>query len=961
MDKPIIKTDISKEILNTAPEVVTRQGAEKEEKIAEAVSEIPVTKSYNEDLNFEERRRKIINFVKTKTNHITYFFLAAIILLGVYVRSLNVSKLKDITTGTWTLGPDLDPFLFLRWAKYIAEHGSLFVIDTMRNFPLGNDTSTDMKLLSYMIVWFYKVLAIIPSTILPGNPNEVTITYAAILFPVFMFAITIIAFFLFARKIFYLEKPLIRNSIAIISVAFFAVIPSLLPRTIAGIPEKESAAFFFIFMAFYFILGAFTSKKMMNSIIFGILAGIMTGLLALIWGGATFVFMTISAAVFVAFILGKADEKIIYSYVLWIIAFCIVMIPFSMRYTLGNLIQSISTGSAIAVLGVLLVDLVLIKKDLFKLKSNLSKKVKLPTPMISLTIALILIIILSSAALGISFIPNKVLGVVSSAIHPLDVSRFGLTVAENKQPFFLDDWKNSFGPVVFNLPLYFWLFFIGSIALFGKMIEKMKKNEKAVLIFGYTLFLLGLVFSKYSSESILNGDSIVAFLAYFGGMIIFVVLFMRYYFIRHKKDSMDVFAGFDISYILYFVIFSMTIVGARGAIRLIMVLAAISPIVVGFLIVKSFERFSKEKNESIKIFLGVFMIVAAIAGIFCFYAYYQNDKYVGENFAPGMYQWQWQNAMDWVRENTSENAVFAHWWDYGYWLQSLGERATILDGGNAITYWNHLMGRHVLTGTNDEDALEFLYSHNATHLLIDSSEIGKYTAYSSIGADENYDRFSWISSFTLDDRQTLETANTTKYIYSGGTSTDEDIIWVDENGKEVLLPGKKTGVGAILVEVGSDGKISQPVGLFFYNNQRYEIPLKNIFISGNFIEFENGLDAGVFIYPAVNQANGEFNINQIGAAFYLSPRTVHSGIARWYLYGEESEHIKLAHVEPNAIVESLKSQGAITNDFVFYQGFQGPIKIWEISYPDNIIFNPDFLVKDYTSAEIRLAKSGEYN
>jgi len=82
---------------------------------------------------------------------------------------------------------------------------------------------------------------------------------------------------------------------------------------------------------------------------------------------------------------------------------------------------------------------------------------------------------------------------------------------------------------------------------------------------------------------------------------------------------------------------------------------------------------------------------------------------------------------------------FGHWWDYGYWVQSIGKRATVLDGGNAITYWNYLMGRYVLTGNNQDDALEFLYNHNTTHLLIDSSDIGKYGAFSSIGSDESYD------------------------------------------------------------------------------------------------------------------------------------------------------------------------------------------------------------------------------
>ena len=35
--------------------------------------------------------------------------------------------------------------------------------------------------------------------------------------------------------------------------------------------------------------------------------------------------------------------------------------------------------------------------------------------------------------------------------------------------------------------------------------------------------------------------------------------------------------------------------------------------------------------------------------------------------------------MSWVRENTSEDAVFSHWWDYGYWITTMSDRATLAD------------------------------------------------------------------------------------------------------------------------------------------------------------------------------------------------------------------------------------------------------------------------------------------
>ncbi len=316
--------------------------------------------------------------------------------------------------------------------------------------------------------------------------------------------------------------------------------------------------------------------------------------------------------------------------------------------------------------------------------------------------------------------------------------------------------------------------------------------------------------------------------------------------------------------------------------------------------------------------------------------------------------------MAWVRENTSQNAVFAHWWDYGYWLQSIGERATVLDGGNVMGYWNHLMGRLVLTGSEDKPALEYLYIHNTTHLLIASTEIGKYTAFSSIGSDENYDRFSWISTFLIDESKTQETNNKTTYIYSGGSSIDEDIIWED-NGKEVFLPKRKTGIGAIILEKDKNNTILQPKAIFVFNGAPYEIPLKYAYFNKELHDFESGLDAGIFFFPElIPLQNGGASIDEIGAALYLSRRTVHSKIAELYLFDKKSDYFKLVHTESNLIIESLKQQKPDMGEFMYYQGFQGPIKIWEIKYPLGIKMNSSYLETTFPDERLTIIKPGEY-
>ena len=39
----------------------------------------------------------------------------------------------------------------------------------------------------------------------------------------------------------------------------------------------------------------------------------------------------------------------------------------------------------------------------------------------------------------------------------------------------------------------------------------------------------------------------------------------------------------------------------------------------------------------------------------------------------------WLDSMEWIKNNTSEDAVVAAWWDYGYWIQTKGERASLAD------------------------------------------------------------------------------------------------------------------------------------------------------------------------------------------------------------------------------------------------------------------------------------------
>ena len=446
-----------KESSQIKSEIFEMFGAESSEKKGELVYH---SKERDE---FEIRKDKIIKFFKEKANWVYYLILGFIVYISIYIRTRNMPRLIDQTTGTWTLGPDLDPFLFLRWAKYIVANGSLMAVDMMRYSPIGYDTIRELKLHSYLIAWFHNFISFFS--------KEITVTYSAVIFPVFMFALTAIAFFLFARKIFYKENEKVRNIIALIATALFVLVPSLLPRTIAGIPEKESAAFFFLFISLYFFMEAFSSEKLKRGLIFGALAGITTAGMSLIWGGMIFLYFGISTMFLIVFLLGKVSKKEFYIYSIWLFTSFALMIPefksgfilqvFAVsRYSIPNLIKSTSTGLAIGIFAIVGISLFIMGLKNEKLK-RLKNKIKLPKEAFSFLISLIIILILVFISFGPSFVFDKTSEVKNSLVSPL-VTRFGVTVAENRQPYF-SEWKGSFGPIYFKIPLFFWMFFIGSV------------------------------------------------------------------------------------------------------------------------------------------------------------------------------------------------------------------------------------------------------------------------------------------------------------------------------------------------------------------------------------------------------------------------------------------------------------------------------------------------------------------
>ena len=890
----------------------------------------------------QERLRALLSSVKSKSTLWAYGALALLMYFAFWIRTRNLPLLRDVSTGGWALGPDLDPYLFLRWAEYIVQNGTIMAHDAMRYVPLGFDTSGELLLLPYMIAWFHNILAFLGLTD--------SVTHSAVLFPAVMFSLTVAAFFFMTQEMFTLKLGTKYASLLALSASvLLTIISALLPRTIAGIPEKESIGFLFMFIAFWGFIGAWNAlhwKKRGGMLALAILG---TVAMANAWGGFVYIFVTLAIACAIMFLYNHINHTNKVVYALWLLIATALILLTTNRYSLIGLVISPVTGLAYGVLAMIGVEYVL--KDRLKIKVPYEDKV--PSQVLYICIAGVLGLVVGIGVLGFDHIVQQILSVKNALVSPI-VDRFGVTVAENRQPFFTE-WIRSFSKT------FFFTFIVGSLILLYSLFNGYAQKTRIVKTGVFAYFLIAIIFSRYDPSSVFNGTNWISLLFYASGLIALLAVF-GYYYVKGERGN------FDFGYIVLLSLFFFSVVSARGSVRTIMVLVPAAAILASYAAVTCYVK-SKESKHTPNYLawcaVGIALLLlhtSFLAGSSTFFSdnfctgsassFFKESYCTAKGFGPSAYTQQWQQAMAWVRENTAEDAVFAHWWDYGYWVQSIGKRATVLDGGNLYGYWNHLMGRLALTGNSSEQLFQYFKTHEVTHLLIDSTDIGKYGAFSSIGSGTTYDRRSYIPSL-IKQQAAGETKNASLFLYQGGFSLDQDITYAI-NGTETFFPEGSAGIGGIIIGFNKNSSgVTQPTALFIHKGKQFSIPLRYAYHNNQLFDFKQGINAGVFVYPRLTSIEGQPQIQNDGAALYLSPKVIHSNIAQLYLFNQTITGFTLVHEQEDAVIASIKSQnaGLIAGPFLhdeLYGGvrggaFAGPIRIWEVTYSQNQQSNATYL------------------
>jgi len=130
----------------------------------------------------------------------------------------------------------------------------------------------------------------------------------------------------------------------------------------------------------------------------------------------------------------------------------------------------------------------------------------------------------------------------------------------------------------------------------------------------------------------------------------------------------------------------------------------------------------------------------------------------------------WLESLEWIKNNTPENSVILSWWDYGYWIQTLSERASIAD--NSTTYTSIIQDIARIFLSNPDDSSNMLQKIDADYVLvfvtgerIQGTYDGEQLFYLSHGGDES--KLGWfIRIAELPTEQFLDSNHANDYFWN---------------------------------------------------------------------------------------------------------------------------------------------------------------------------------------------------
>ena len=204
----------------------------------------------------------------------------------------------------------------------------------------------------------------------------------------------------------------------------------------------------------------------------------------------------------------------------------------------------------------------------------------------------------------------------------------------------------------------------------------------------------------------------------------------------------------------------------------------------------------------------------------------------------------WPDTMQWIKNNTPKDAVIAAWWDYGYWIQTKAERATLADNSTIHSHIIEKIAKMLLstpddgwTSLNEMQADYVLVFVAGQRLLVDNGNQPLYALHG--GGDES--KKQWFMRIAQEPLS--------RYLYPDGIS-GTDYFW---NNTLLGQMFPFTPLAYLNLQTNQQSEMYQPGFVpIYYKYIKFPAdgtgPLRLVYSSPSFDIEKGGEIIGVFVY-----------------------------------------------------------------------------------------------------------------
>ena len=616
---------------------------------------------------------------------IPWALLGTILLVAFYIRIQGVAAIPE---GQFTGN---DPYLYYWQAQIVSEHGKLPARDMHRWLPLGRDLGQTLNAYSYAIAYTHKGITLFF--------RDVSLYQVALFAPVvcFLLGLSVLYFFL------YRNFGLLFSSIVGV---LLATLPGIVERSAAGFSDRDSWCLMLGFLAVTTYLTSLQTQRPRSRFLWVFASGFTVFLGGISWEGFG-IFLSVILCVELWRFLTSDEEEGLRLYLLWVCTFVPTLYLASPAYRSGEgfatHLFAFVLVPPLVLLGIRTLRHVLITKSSFAdtFRPH-ARNLSLGLTLASLALALGYVL-MQFDTFAISTVPLRQ-NQLMQTVGELNVPDYRYWVFRYGSLFFLGSlgfmsvsirlWKNS-GTI---LAVFIFLFMITTF--FQVRLETLLGTTGCRILFFISLGCISLLLLLIAWR---QRESLTHELVY----VAIVIWFMLWGALSRDAKRYDFFIGLPIAFFTTELIHRAVLFVTKK--------------------IKNVQFLSTDFRErlplrSIKVGVAVVIVISLMywqpAGEHAKRATLAATRM--RQATPG--DTPVAEVFTWMKTELPRTAVVAARWSFGSQLNVLSGVKTVIDQDHYIQHWIHLFNTHVRDATDARAALEFLKTHEATHLMLTQSQ-----------------------------------------------------------------------------------------------------------------------------------------------------------------------------------------------------------------------------------------------